>query len=178
VNGVNKLAAEWYHQIYHRTHGLRTSSLRLTNTYGPRQLVKHNRQGFLPWFIRCALDDAAITIYGDGGQLRDVTYVDDVVDAFLRAGASAAADGEVFNLGGMEVISLRDLAERIVELAGRGSIDYVPWPPEKRCIDVGSYCANDAKIRRTLGWEPKVGVAEGLARTIEYYREHRHHYEA
>jgi UDP-glucose 4-epimerase len=100
VNGVNKLAGEWYHIVYHTAYGLRTTSLRLTNTYGPRQLIKHNRQGFIGWFVRLAVEGQPIQLYGDGRQLRDLTYVDDVVDAFLRAGADDNANGAVFNLGG------------------------------------------------------------------------------
>lgn len=176
VNGINKLAGERYHLLYNDVHGIRTTALRLTNTYGPRQLLKHNRQGFLPWFIRSALDGAEITLYGDGCQLRDLTYVDDVVDAFLRAGASDVANGQVFNLGGTEPVALRDIAERIIRLAGRGSVCHVPWPPEKKRIDIGSFYADDSKIRRILGWKPKVGMTEGLQRTLDFYRAYCHHY--
>lgn len=176
VNGVSKLAGELYHQVYHDAYGLRTVSLRLTNTYGPRQLLRHNRQGFLPWFIRCALDGGEITLYGDGSQLRDLTYVDDAVDAFLRAGAGSVADGQMFNLGGSEPISLRALATHIVEIAGTGSIRFVPWPSERKAIDIGSYYADFAKIRHVLGWEPTVSLEEGLTRTIAFYRAHRCQY--
>ncbi|MBI2941527.1 MAG: NAD-dependent epimerase/dehydratase family protein [Chloroflexi bacterium] len=176
VNGADKLAGEQYHFVYHHAYGLRVTSLRLTNTYGPRQLLRHNRQGFLPWFIRCALDGAEITLYGDGSQRRDLTYVDDAVDAFLRAGASDAAGGEVFNLGGLEPIALRDLARLIVELAGSGSVRSIPWPDEKRRIDIGSFYADYTKIRRALGWEPRVDIAEGLQRTIAFYRASGEHY--
>ena len=122
VNGVNKLAGEWYHIVYHTAYGLRTTSLRLTNTYGPRQLIRHNRQGFIGWFIRLAVEGKEIQLYGDGRQLRDLTYVDDVVDAFLRVGASDAANGRVYNLGGAAPISLLDLAQTIVGIAGSGRL--------------------------------------------------------
>ena len=128
VNGVNKLAGEWYHIVYHNAYGLRTTSLRLTNTYGPRQLIKHNRQGFIGWFIRLAVEGKTIQLYGDGSQLRDLTYVDDVVDAFLRAGMSDAANGRVYNLGGQGPISLRALADLIVAVAGQGEVVCIPWP--------------------------------------------------
>ena len=176
VNGVDKMAGEWYHLVYNSAYGLRATSLRLTNTYGPRQLMKHNRQGFLPWFIRRALEGEEITLYGDGSQLRDLTYVDDVVEAFLLAGASEAADGEVFNLGGVEPVSLRDVASLIVALVGRGSVRCVPWPAEKKAIDIGSFYADYSKVRRVLGWEPRVGIEEGLQRTIAYYLAHWRHY--
>jgi UDP-glucose 4-epimerase len=172
VNGVNKMAGEWYHILYNNVYGIRASSLRLTNTYGPGQLVSHNRQGFIGWFIRQVLDDEEITLFGDGEQLRDLTYVDDVVEAFLLAGCDPAADGQIFNLGG-EVMSLRALVELLIELAGRGRYRLVSFPPEKRAIDIGSFFADDNKIRSVLGWQRRFGLREGLARTLHFYREHR-----
>ena len=120
VNGINKAAGEYYHLVYNNVFGVRACSLRLTNVYGPRQLIKHNRQGFIGWFIRLAIEDATIQIYGDGSQLRDFVYVDDAADAFLRAGASDACNGEVFNVGGDEPISHRDLTTLLVDVAGIG----------------------------------------------------------
>lgn len=176
VNGVNKMAGEWYHLVYHTAYGLRTCSLRLTNTYGPRQLMKHSRQGFIAWFIRLAVEGKEIQVYGDGQQRRDLTFVEDVVDAFLRAGASERAIGQVFNLGGLEPIRLIDLAHLIVEVAGRGSVRLVPWPPQRRRIDIGDVFSSYAKIEQTLGWRPKVPLREGLERTIAYYEKHGRHY--
>jgi Nucleoside-diphosphate-sugar epimerases len=109
VNGINKMAGEWYHILYNNVYGIRATSLRLTNTYGPRQLVKHNRQGFIGWFIRLAVDGQEISVYGDGKQLRDLNYVDDVVEAFLLAGASDKPNGQVFNLGGLQPVSLLEI---------------------------------------------------------------------
>ncbi len=176
VNGVNKLAGEWYHIVYHRAYDLRAASLRLTNTYGPRQLMKHNRQGFIAWFVRLAVEGREIPIYGDGQQLRDLCYVDDVVDAFLRAGASEAVNGRVFNLGGQEPISLLDLARLIIEIAGRGSIRLVPWPEDRRRIDIGNVYSSYARIQETLGWRPTTDLRTGLTRMIQYYQEHWRHY--
>jgi UDP-glucose 4-epimerase len=171
VNGVNKLAGEWYHIVYHTAYGLRTTSLRLTNTYGPRQLIKHNRQGFIGWFIRQAVEGQTIQLYGDGRQLRDLTFVDDVVEAFLLAGASDAANGRVYNLGGPAPISLYDLACTIVELAGRGDVRLVPWPVERKKIDIGDVYSSYARIEAELGWRPTVPLRVGLERTLAYYRE-------
>ena len=169
VNGINKMAGEWYHILYNDVYGIRASSLRLTNTYGPGQLIRHNRQGFIGWFVRKVLEDDEITIFGDGEQLRDLTYVEDVVEAFLLAGSNAAADGQAFNLGG-EVVSLRRLVEIMIEVAGTGRYSLIPFPPEKKAIDIGSFYAEYGKIRQALGWEPRVTLREGLARTFAYYR--------
>jgi UDP-glucose 4-epimerase len=177
VNGINKMAGEEYHVLYNSVYGLRASALRLTNTYGPRMLMKHGRQGFLPWFVRRALDGEPLELYGDGRQLRDFTYVDDAVDAFLRAGAGAAADGEVFNLGGERPYSLREVAELVAAAAGGASaVRLVPWPPEKKIIDVGSVYSDHGKITAALGWRPRVPLPEGLARMVAFYQEHRDHY--
>ena len=175
VNGINKMAGEWYHILYNNVYGIRASSLRLTNTYGPGQLLRHNRQGFIGWFIRQALDGEEITIFGDGEQLRDLTYVGDVVDAFLLAGSNPAADGQIFNLSG-EVISLRALADLLVQLAGRGSCRLVPFPKDKKVIDIGSFYADASRIKLTLGWQPTTGLRDGLERTLAFYREHREDY--
>lgn len=168
VNGINKMAGEWYHILYNNVYGIRASSLRLTNTYGPRQYVKDARMGFIGYFIRQAMKGENITIYGTGRQIRDFNYVDDVVDAFLRVGASEAANGQVFNLGG-EPISHTDLTELLIEAAGSGSYSLIPWPPERKVIDIGDVYSSYKKIEHALGWKPRVAMAEGLRRTIEFY---------
>jgi UDP-glucose 4-epimerase len=172
INGINKAAGEYYHLLYNHVFGVRASSLRLTNVYGPRQLIKHNRQGFIGWFIRRAIEDGDIQIFGDGSQLRDFVYVDDAADAFLRAGAMDACDGEVFNVGGTEPISHRDLVTRLIEVAGAGRVSYVEWPPDKKRIDIGSFYSDSSKFRTTAGWVPAVSLGDGLRRTIEFYRAH------
>ena len=171
-NGVNKAAGEWYHLVYGEIYGLRCSVLRLTNTYGPRMRVKDDRQTFLGTWLRLAVEGEELLVFGDGTQQRDFTYVDDAVEAFLLAGASAESDGEVFNVGGEPPMSLGELAELLVELAGAGSWRLVPFPAERRTIDIGDYFADDAKIRSRLGWEPRVGLREGLERSLAYYRDH------
>lgn len=176
VNGINKMAGEWYHILYNNVYGLRACSLRLTNTYGPRMLVKNNRQTAIGWFIKQVLDDEEIQLFGDGSQLRDFTYVDDACDAFLRAGASDVSNGQVFNVGGPEPISLRDLLDLMIEVAGRGSYRLVPFPPEKKAIDIGSVYADYTKIQRALGWEPRTSLRDGLEQTIAFYQQHREQY--
>ena len=176
VNGINKISGEMYHLVYHSVYGIRASSLRLTNTYGPRQLIRHNRQGFIGWFIRQAVLGEQIQLFGDGRQRRDFDYVDDVVDAFLRAGAMDAADCEVFNLGGQEPTSLLDLARLLIELAGAGAYTLVPFPPERKRIDIGDFAADASKIQKVLGWRPQIGLREGLTRSIDFYRKHKENY--
>jgi len=176
VNGINKISGELYHLVYHSVYGIRACSLRLTNTYGPRQLIRHSRQGFIAWFIRKAVLGEEIQIYGDGSQKRDFDYVDDVVDAFLRAGASDQAPGQVFNLGGETAISLLDLAKMLIDIAGAGSYTLVPFPEDRKRIDIGDFEADASKIRAALGWQPRVGLREGLERTVDYYRQHKERY--
>ncbi|HYU18718.1 MAG TPA: NAD-dependent epimerase/dehydratase family protein [Chloroflexota bacterium] len=176
VNGINKMAGEWYHLLYNNVYGVRACSLRLTNTYGPRMLVRNNRQTAIGWFIKQVLDGEQVQLFGDGSQLRDFTYVDDVCEAFLLAGASDAANGQVFNLGGPEPISLRDLLELLIELVGHASYRLVPFPDDKKAIDIGSVYTDFNKIRRALGWEPRTSLREGLERTIAFYRQNRAEY--
>src|SRR5436190_13466750 len=176
VNGVNKAAGEYYHLLYNNAFGVRACSLRLTNVYGPRQLIRHNRQGFIGWFIRLAIEDREIQIFGDGSQVRDFVYVDDAVDAFLRAGFCTSCDGEVFNVGGLEPIAHRDLTELLIAVAGTGRVRYVPWPDEKKRIDIGSFYSDSSKFSRTTSWRPSIGLREGFRRTIEYYRAHMPQY--
>jgi UDP-glucose 4-epimerase len=176
VNGINKAAGEYYHLLYNNVFGVRACSLRLTNVYGPRQLIRHNRQGFIGWFIRLAVEGGTIQIYGDGSQLRDFVHVEDAGDAFLRAGADDACNGEVFNVGGSQPVSHRDLTSMLIDVAGSGRIEYVAWPAEKKVIDIGSFYADSAKFRRVTGWAPAIGLRDGLASTVAYYRAHYDRY--
>ena len=176
INGINKVAGEYYHLVYNSVFGVRACSLRLTNVYGPRQLLKHNRQGFFGWFIRHIVEDREIQIYGNGEQIRDFVYVDDAADAFLRAGAMDTSNGQVFNVGGSEPTSLKDLVELMISIAGTGRYRFVAWPPEKKAIDIGDFHADSSLIARTLGWRPTIRLAEGLRRTIEFYRANLAHY--
>jgi len=178
VNGINKAAGEYYHLVYNSVFGIRACSLRLTNVYGPRQLIKHNRQGFIGWFIRLAVEGQTIQIYGDGSQLRDFVFVDDAADAFLRAGALDACNGEAFNVGGDRPISHRDLTSLLVKTAGSGTVQYIDWPADKKRIDIGSFYADSSKFKTATGWTPAVPLAEGLERTVAFYRQHIEHYVA
>ena len=176
INGVNKAAGEYYHLLYNNVFGVRACSLRLTNVYGPRQLIKHNRQGFIGWFVRMAIEDGEIQIYGDGSQRRDFVFVDDAADAFLRAGASDACNGEVFNVGGEEPLSHREVVAMLIDAAGSGSVRYVEWPEDKKRIDIGSFYSDSTKFRTTVGWRPQTPLRDGLRQTLAFYRQHLPHY--
>jgi UDP-glucose 4-epimerase len=176
INGINKVAGEYYHLVYNNVFGVRACSLRLTNVFGPRQLVKHNRQGFIGWFVRLAVEGREIEIFGDGSQMRDFVYVDDACDAFLRAGASDAVNGHVFNVGGDEPIAHRDLTRLLLDIAGTGTCSFVPWPAEKKVIDIGSFYVDSTRFRTLTGWSPRVQLREGLTRTVAFYREHLEKY--
>jgi UDP-glucose 4-epimerase len=172
VNGINKTAGEWYHLLYGDVYGLRVSVLRLTNTYGPRMRVKDARQTFLGYWLRLLVKGDVLTVYGDGEQRRDLQYVDDAVAAFLLAATRDEASGQVYNLGDAPPISLSELAELLVELNGAGSWELVPFPPDRKVIDIGDYWADFGKIERDLGWRPSVELRDGLATTLRYYHEH------
>jgi UDP-glucose 4-epimerase len=176
INGIHELTAEQYHLLYHRLYGLRATVLRLTNVYGPRQLLRHPRQSFIAWFIRQAIEGGVIELYGGGQQQRDLNYVDDVVEAILLAGASPAADGEIFNLGGREPSSVAELAAELIALTGRGIACEVPFPPERQLIDIGHFYSSFAKIEQVLGWRPRTALRTGLQCTIEFYQRHRAQY--
>jgi UDP-glucose 4-epimerase len=172
INGVNKAAAESYHLVYDQVFGVRACSLRLTNVYGPRQLVKHNRQGFIGWFIRLAVEGGEIQVYGDGSQLRDFVFVDDVVDACLRAGATDTINGQAMNVGGTQPVSHRDLVDLLIQVAGSGSVRYVDWPEEKKAIDIGSFYSESTRFSTSVGWSPMVSLEDGLRKSVDYYRAH------
>jgi nucleoside-diphosphate-sugar epimerase len=176
VNGINKYAAEMYHLLYQRVYGLRSVVLRLTNSYGPGQQMHHNRQGFFPWFLRQAMKGEVINLYGDGQHHRDLNYVDDVVDALLLAGTSEAADGEIFNLGHHETLSLREIAERIIQVTGRGSTVGVPFPAATGLTEIGNCHSSYEKIQKALDWSPKVNLSEGIKRTVQFYEAYGRHY--
>jgi UDP-glucose 4-epimerase len=170
ANGVSKFAGEQYWMIEHRTAGRPVVSLRLTNCYGPRLRIRDARQTFLGIWIRCVLEGRPFEVWG-GDQLRDMTYVDDVTEAFLLAASTPAAHGQVFNLGGSPPESLRAIADLTVKVAGDGaSYTTREFPSDRMAIDIGSYHADDTAFRHATGWAPQVDLADGIARSLEWYR--------
>jgi nucleoside-diphosphate-sugar epimerase len=176
VNGINKMAGEWYHLVYNNVYGVRSAVLRLTNTYGPRMRVKDARQTFLGIWVRNLLCGKPLLVYGDGKQVRDFNYVDDVVDAMLLAMKSDEAIGEIFNLGADDPVTLKDTAEMMVRLHEGGSYRIVPFPPERKAIDIGDYYGDYRRIRAKLGWKPKTSLEDGLRKTLQYYQQFRDYY--
>ena len=183
VNGINKLAGEQYHLLYSQVYGIRSCVLRLTNTYGPRMRIKDARQTFLGVWIRNLLQRQPFEVWG-GEQLRDYTYVDDCVSALQLAASSDAAIGEIYNLGGCgHPVSLLETAETLVAAARDLDLPLASepfvvraYPAERKKIDIGDYYADDRKIRQHLGWEPQIGLREGLRRTLAYYATELEHY--
>ena len=170
VNGINKMAGEWYHILYNNVYGVRACALRLTNTYGPRMRVKDARQTFLGIWIRLILEGKAFEVWG-GEQLRDYSYVDDTVDALLRLALASEANGKVFNIGGDRVVSLKETAELMVAANGDGNDSIKEFPADRKRIDIGDYYSNDSQLRQALGWKPAIELPEGFKRTLDFYRE-------
>lgn len=172
VNGVAKLAGEHLHMVYSHAHRMPITSLRLTNVYGPRQRLTSDELGFLPVFVRKVLRGESIELFGGGEQRRDCLFVDDVVDAILAASAPEAL-GAVYNVGHVRSHSLKEIADTLASLAGTGSeVIATPWPPVHRRIDIGSFETDSGAIRSALGWAPTVDLADGLRRTLDFYRDH------
>jgi UDP-glucose 4-epimerase len=175
-NGVSKLAGSWYHVLYHRVYGMKTTDLRLTNIYGPRMWAKDGRLSFIGLWFRQLIEGQELLVFGDGKQIRDFNDVDDVVDALLLSAANPCADGQIYNLGGDEPIGLLELARLMVEVNGSGSYRLVDFPPERKRIDIGDYYGDYTKIQSELGWQPRIKLRDGIRRTLEYYRQHKEHY--
>jgi UDP-glucose 4-epimerase len=170
VNGINKMAGEWYHILYNNVYGIRACSLRLTNTYGPRMRVRDARQTFVGLWLMQIIKGQDIKVFGDGKQLRDFNYVEDVTDAILLSAVDENACGRVFNLGSTEVVSLKELAELLIELNGGGNFSIVPFPKDKKKIDIGDYYGDFQSISSTLGWKPRTSLRKGLSSALKYYR--------
>jgi UDP-glucose 4-epimerase len=176
VYGIDKMAGELYCLLYHRVHGIKSLSLRVNNTYGPRHQMKHGKYGILNWFIRLAMDNGTIKVFGEGSQLRDYNYVDDVTRAFIMSAACEEAYGKAFNLGSGNPIAFIELVKLILKTAESGSMEQVPWPKERADIEVGDYVADFTLLKNICGWKPEVDLEEGLKKTVQFYRDNKKYY--
>jgi UDP-glucose 4-epimerase len=176
VNGIHKMAGEWYHILYNNVYGIRACALRLTNTYGPRMRVKDDRQTFLGIWIKNLNEGRPIEIWGNGSQIRDFNYVDDVTEAMMMAALSETSNGEIYNLGGPERINLKDLASMMISVHGRGEYRVIPFPSRRKAIDIGDYYADYEKIQKALRWYCRTALEKGLEKTFQYYKNHIGHY--
>lgn len=176
IYAINKLASEQYCRLYGQLYGLKVVTFRLNNAYGPRAQMHHSKFGVLNWFIRLAMDDKTIPIFGDGSQIRDYCYVSDVTDAMLLAICNEDAMGKVFNLGSEQPRPFLEMVQLAIRAAGSGRYKLVPWPEMYSKIDVGDYEADCSKIQRLLGWQPQITMEEGLRKTVAFYRKHKAHY--
>lgn len=176
INGIHKFAGEMYHHLYRQVYDIQTTVLRLTNTYGPRMRVNDDRQTFLGIWIKLLLSGETLKIFGDGTQLRDFNYVEDVVEALLLCASSPAAMGKTYNLGSAQVIGLAPLAQLLTDIWQTGSFELVPFPAPRKRIDIGDYHGDYSLIESELGWSPQTDLQTGLAKTLEFFDEHREHY--
>ncbi len=172
IYAVTNLTAEKMVLVYDDIYKIRGSCLSITNTYGPRHQMAHDEYGVFNWFIRKALDDEEIPVFGDGRILRDFLYVEDLVDCMLKVAATDGAYGTVFNVGTGIPVSFFELAEKIVAIAGSGRTKFTEFTQERKEVEPGDYYADITRIKKITGWQPKTSLEEGIARTIDYYREH------
>jgi len=170
--GIHKLTTEKYHLFYHRDYGIRTVVLRLTNPYGERQQIKHSKYSLPGWFMRCAMEGKEITIFGDGSQRRDYLYATDLADAILAALASDQTTGEVLNCGHGQSRTFREMVKAVVKAVGSGKITHTPWPKDYEQIETGDLTIDTGKLKAATGWSACVGLEEGVARMVAFYKKH------
>ena len=176
VNGINKIAGEQYHILYNEVYEIQSSVLRLTNTYGPRMRIKDARQTFLGVWIRNLLQGKPIQVYGDGNQRRDYNYVDDVVDALILSAVNEAAVGKAFNLGANDPLSLKETASLMCQQVGGSNYELVPFPEERKAIDVGDFICDFTSFSKEFGWQPKVSFNDGISKSIDFFRKELKYY--
>lgn len=169
--GIHKLTSEKYMLMYYKDFGIPSTVLRITNPYGPRQQIKHNKYSLIGWFIRQAMEGKAIKIYGEGLQLRDYIYIDDIIDAIIKSGAANKAIGEILNLGSGASTQFRDMVNQVVETVNKGSIEFVPWPQNYEKIETGDISVDISKMKNIFQWESRYDLKTGIELTYEYYKD-------
>ena len=175
VNGINKFSGESYHILYSEIYGIKSTVLRLTNTYGPRMRIRDARQIFMGVWVRRLLEQRPIEVWG-GQQRRDFLYVDDAAEAFIAAALTPDTTARILNVGGSEVITLSELAETMVVCNGGGSIEYKEFPMERKLIDIGDYYTDDRALRSLTNWSPSISITTGVERTLAFYKAYAQHY--
>lgn len=175
VNGINSITAEKYHFLYYRVHGIRATSLRMSNVFGPRHQMKHSRQGVLNWFLKQIMEGELVKLFGDGSQIRDINYVSEVVDALILLAQTKSAWGEAFNIGG-HPMSLLEFVKLAISVRGGGNYKLVQFPKNRKNIEIGNYVADIKKIKDATGWSPSVEPAVGLEKTYDYYESRLKYY--
>ena len=170
VHAIHKRTVEQYLRLYRRLFGLRFTIARVTNPYGPGQPAGRTAYGIINRFIQLALADQALTLYGEGRQLRDYIHVDDVVTALLALAASPGADGKAYNVASGTGTAMADLAAMVIEIAGSGQIAHTEWPSLAAQIETGDFVADIGRMRLDLGWAPSIGLRDGLSQTVSHYR--------
>lgn len=176
IYAITNFAAERIVLTYHNLHHIKSLCLRITNTFGPRHQMAHDEYGVFNWFIRKAMDNEVIPIFGDGRILRDYLYIDDLVDSLISIALCDSAYGDVYNVGSGVPLSFIDLAKKIIDISGTGKIDHTEFTTERKALEPGDYYADITKIKNTIQWTPKVQINEGIKKTIEFYKENKKHY--
>lgn len=175
--GVHKLTSEKYLTMYFKDFGIKTTTLRITNPYGPRQQIKHNKYSLVGWFIKQAMDDKEIRIFGDGNQQRDYIYISDIVEGLVAVGSCTGCSGEVYNLGSGKSTTFKNMVETVVSTVGAGSIKYVEWPKDYEQVETGNFNVSMSKLFDVIKWQPEYSLEEGVKKTFDYYNIYRNHYE-
>jgi UDP-glucose 4-epimerase len=176
IYGIHKLAGEKYYRFYHDAHGLDTVSLRLSNPYGPRQQMKHSKYGIVNWFIRLALEGKPLTVFGEGAQKRDYIFVEDVAEGLLAAARTPETAGQVYNLGAGVGTPFIEMARIVAEEVPGTGVQHLPWPQDRYFVETGDYVSDIRRVQAATGWRPRTSLRDGIARTVAFYRQHRHHY--
>lgn len=176
IYGINKLAGEKYYRFYHEAYGLNTVSVRIANPYGPRQQMKHSKYGIVNWFVRLALEGKPLTIYGDGRQRRDYIFNEDLAEAAVLLALTPGTAGQVYNLGTGTGAQFLEMAHLVSEAVPGTEVRLVEWPADRYFVETGDYISEISRITQATPWRPRTTLAEGIARTVGYYREHRDKY--
>ncbi len=174
--GIHKLTSEKYLLMYYKDFGIPTTVLRITNPYGPRQQIKHSKYSLVGWFIRLAMKGEVIKIYGDGKQLRDYIFINDIVNAMIRIAETSLSVGEVINIGSGTSTKFCDMVKSVVRIVGNGSIEFIPWPADYEKVETGDIRVDISKLKAITNWQPEYSLENGILKTFEYYKTNIKHY--